>query len=162
MTIDGHNDALEALRHAGKRLDRLNRVDKELEESERLRALAEAELAAMGTEVMYCIDCAQTFRYIPGVDQIEYCFTCLGRRAIDVEALEDQIAELHDEIEFIDGPIVSALIGAPERDPVQVFPNVVVQFGWLLCLMALDIHWMEFHYDKRIVRDSRRFPWDPK
>ncbi len=134
--IDGHNDALEAIRHAGKRLDRLNQVDKQLEESERRRVLAEDELAALGTEVMYCVDCATPFRYIPGVHQIEYCFTCLGRRSLDVGHLEEEIAELHREIEFIDSPVVVSLIGARKTIATTARGFALREFGWLLILMA--------------------------
>ena len=134
--IDGHNDALEALRLAGKRLDELARIEERFNESERRREVAEAELTALGTEFMYCKVCNARFRFKAGFDATGYCFTCLGQRDDNAEDLEEQIAELHREIEFIDGPICSALIGAPERPPSQVFSNVVIQFGWLLCLMA--------------------------
>lgn len=136
--MDSHNDAIEALQHARSRLDRLARVEKQLQDSERARALAEAELAALGTEVMYCVDCATPFRYIPGVHPIEYCFTCLGKHAITIEQLEEQIAELHREIEFIDSPVVVSLIGARRTIAATAAAFKLREFGWLLCLMATN------------------------
>jgi hypothetical protein len=136
--MDSHNDALEALRHAAKRLDKLAKIEQRFDESERRHEAAEAELAALGTEVMYCVDCAVRFRYIPGVHQIEYCFTCLGRRALDVGHLEEQIAELHREIEFIDAPIIIENKAITARVNTIVRTNALRESGWLLILMATD------------------------